>query len=138
MASTAYFNYNVSSSGGTLPSNAPVEDIVKGYLNTSLSVPEVMTQIKDIGKAFGLQMMSYEAGPGMKVGTKTDLSNVLLAHADPGMKQVMTSWWKSYGEVFDVLHQFSLAGYWSRYGAWGATRILSDTNGPKFSALKEM
>jgi len=105
---------------------------------TASNVSSDEVQIRDIGKSFGLKLTAYEAGPGMKVGTKTDLSNVLLAHADPGMKQVMLSWWNTYSKVYDVLHQFSLAGYWSRYGAWGATRVLSDTDGPKFSALKQM
>lgn len=71
----------------------------------------------------------------MSVGNRNDLANILLAEGDDGMTDVMNTWWKSWGSYFDTLHLFQLAGYWTRFGAWGATEVLADTSGPKFKAL---
>jgi len=73
----------------------------------------------------------------MAVNTRGDLTNILLAHGDPGITEVMNTWWHTFGSEFNILHLFQLAGYWTRFGAWGATRLVADRDGPKFKALQE-
>jgi len=71
-------------------------------------------------------MHRSEGGPGAKVGDKVDLANRINAHRAPEMEKVMTTYWDVYSKSFDVLHQFSLAGEYSRYGCWGAADFLFD------------
>jgi len=89
-------------------------------MSGATTVGDDITQIRAIADAYGLKFASYEAGPGFKVGTKDDLSSVILSQREPGMKDVMKAWFTTFGGPFDILHQFSLAGLWSRYGSWGA------------------
>lgn len=68
-----------------------------------------------------------------------DLANRINAHRDPEMEIVMETYWKEYTQVYDVLHQFTLCGEYSRYGQWGAADFLHDRQDqPKWIGLTKM
>ena len=98
-------------------------------------------EIGEIASVWGLKLAAYEAGPGMKVGDKTNIGNRIEAQRDPGIKPIVVEDvldnWFGLPRPGDVYNYFSLAGAYSRYGCWGATDDISDLTTPKYQAISE-
>ena len=98
-----------------------------------------------LAKALKLKTLSYEGGPGYKVGGEkpgsAGLNNMIESARDPGMKAVVkehvgTCW--QWG--WDEYNYFAAQSAYSEYGCWGATETYQDLNPgpPKLQALYEL
>lgn len=98
-----------------------------------------------LAKALKLKTLSYEGGPGYKVGGEkpgsAGLNNMIESARDPGMKAVVkehvgTCW--QWG--WDEYNYFTAQSAYSEYGCWGATETYQDLNPgpPKLQALYEL
>jgi len=62
---------------------------VDGYRAASDAGAGYTQSLGDLAKSYGLKLMAYEAGPGWSVGSTTDVENVITAHRDPAMQQIV-------------------------------------------------
>ncbi len=85
---------------------------------------------------YGLKMFAYEGGPGLF--GKPNFNNMLAAHTDPRMKNVvktlLQSWKDAGGDTFVY---YNLVSSYGTHGFWGLSERLEDENTPKWQAVKE-
>ena len=136
VAQTHYFSDSAASD------KASVEEILAAIKNSSDTSYIKTLEIGEIASVWGLKLAAYEAGPGMKVGDKTNIGNRIEAQRNPGMKQIVMDDvlknWFGLPRPGDIYNYFSLASAYSRYGCWGATDDLSTLNTPKYQAIQQI
>lgn len=136
LAQTHYFSDSAAAP------NANVADILTAIKNSSDNAYVNTLQIGEIASIWGLKLAAYEAGPGMKVGDKTNIANRIEAQRNAGIKQIVVddilNNWFGLPRPGDIYNYFSLANTYSRYGCWGATDDLSDLTTPKYEAILEV
>ena len=136
IAQTHYF------SDSAAPENGNIPQILAAIKNSSEMAYKNTLEIGEIASVWGLKLAAYEAGPGMKVGDKTNIGNRIEAQRDPGIKPIVVEDvldnWFGLPRPGDVYNYFSLAGAYSRYGCWGATDDISDLTTPKYQAILEI
>lgn len=136
IAQTHYF------SDSSAADNANVDEILTAIKNSSDASYVNTLEIGEIASVWGLKLAAYEAGPGMKVGDKTNIGNRIEAQRNPSIKQIVVDDvlknWFGLPRPGDIYNYFSLASAYSRYGCWGATDDLSDLNTPKYQAIKQI
>ena len=136
IAQTHYFSDSSASP------TASVQEILTAIKNSSDSSYVKTLEIGEVASLWGLKLAAYEAGPGMKVGDKTNIGNRIEAQRNSAMKQIVVDDvldnWFGLPRPGDIYNYFSLASAYSRYGCWGATDDLSDLSTPKFLAIKQI
>lgn len=96
---------------------------------------------KNIANKWLLKLLAYEGGPSTgSIGSTTNVVNICRANRDTGMKDlyihdVNDNFWAKGGELFMC---YSLAGYYSRYGCWGLTDLITNLNTPKMQAINTL
>ena len=126
-------------------STATTPEVLAAFHNGTLAGIPLTLRMTSLAKAHGVKSMSYEGGPGYRVGGEkpgsAGLNRMIEAARDPGMaaavkENVDTCW--QYG--WDSYNYFSAAGEYSGYGCWGATEEYADRNPgpPKLQALYEL
>jgi len=96
-----------------------------------------------LAKRFGLPggFCAYESGPDIGGGRRTNITNRILAIRDPRQKDLYQlnltkEFWDLGG---NLAMQFTLAGPYSRYGAWGLTDdIANPDRNSLFKAAREL
>ena len=98
-----------------------------------------------LAKSLKLKTVSYEGGPGYKVGGEAPgsagLNKMIESARDPGMKAIVKghidACWQ-WG--WDEYNYFAAKNQYSMYGCWGATETYGDLKPgpPKLQALYEL
>ncbi|MBN9503253.1 MAG: hypothetical protein J0H02_15865 [Armatimonadetes bacterium] len=106
---------------------------------TDAWVPGRKTLI-DLAKSYGLKCYAYEGGPDSGGGDPTNVANRIRAHRDPRMKELVyrdlkTNWFDLGGDLFMY---FTLTSASSRYGMWGLSEDITQTNTPKWQAIHQL
>jgi len=117
--------------------NASVQQILQVLKQSSEDGITQTKQINQIAKMYNLKQTAYEAGPGARVGSTTDIGNRIEATRNPGITPIVVSdivdnWWNLGGDLYNY---FALAGAYSRFGCWGATDDLNDIHTAKFEGI---
>jgi hypothetical protein len=114
----------------------------------TVSLPESIQWIKTqkkVADKYGLKLICYEAGQhlvGIQGGeNNNDLTKLFLAanrHPRMGIfyTQYMDAWETQGGDLMCI---FSSTGQWSKWGSWGLTEYLDETENdqPKFKAVMD-
>lgn len=136
IAQTHYFSDSSASE------TASVAEILTAIKNSSDTSYIKTLEIGEIASVWDLKLAAYEAGPGMKVGDKTNIGNRIEAQRDKGIKQIVVDDvlknWFGLPRPGDIYNYFALSGDYSRYGCWGSTDDLSDLTTPKYEAILEI
>ena len=136
IAQTHYF------SDSSAPEGASVQQILAAIKNSSETGYKNTLAIGEIASIWNLKLAAYEAGPGMKVGDKTNIGNRIEAQRNAGIKPIVVEDvldnWFGLPRPGDVYNYFSLSGAYSRYGCWGATDDVGDLTTPKYQAIMEI
>ena len=96
--------------------------------------------IQDVAEGFGLRFFAYEGGPDNGGGSRVNVGNRILANRHPGMRDLILrhlrdNWFSQGGGLYMY---FTLSGAYSRYGCWGLTEDIVNTNTVKFQAIREL
>ena len=143
-----YFGPHSQNEAGGQPFNystATIPQVLQAFDNATSDAVLMTIQFVDLAKAFGVKTVSYEGGPGYRVGGEKPgskgLNTMMVAARDPGMKDVVKQNVDTcYRFGWDEYQYFSAAGKYSEYGCWGATEFFSDIDPgpPKLQALYEL
>lgn len=96
--------------------------------------------IHDVAEEFGLKFFAYEGGPDNGGGSRVNVGNRILANRDPGMKDLILHHLRDnwFGQGGGLYMYFTLSGAYSRYGCWGLTEDIVNTDTVKFQAIREL
>jgi hypothetical protein len=94
----------------------------------------------DLAQSYGLKAFVYEGGSDTGGGDPANVANRIEAERDPAMKELIVhdvrdNWFGLGGSLYMY---FSHAGAYSRYGCWGLTEDIVDTNTYKYQAIREL
>jgi hypothetical protein len=133
MAITGYF-------GGNPTPNMTMEQIYLEYTNSSINQLATRTTFAKIAAYWSIKLLGYEAGPGWSVGKTDSLANYIVAQRMSPMREVvnndvLNSWQVAGGQEYNY---FSLAGYASKYGMWGAAESYFNATTPKYCAILDL
>lgn len=133
MAITGYF-------GGDAKANMTNDEIYASYKNSSDTQFKTRQAYAQLAAAWGLKLVAYEAGPGWSVGDMSGVGQFILSQRFAPMRDVVnydvqSSWVPAGGGDYNY---FSLAGYASRYGMWGAAESFFNLSTPKYCALLDL
>jgi hypothetical protein len=136
VAQTHYFSDSNASP------TASILQVLDAMKNSSDSSYVDTLAIGEVASLWNLKLAAYEAGPGSKVGDKTNLANRIEAQRNEGIKNIVVEDvldnWFGLPRPGDIYNYFSLSGEYSRYGCWGATDDLSNLTTPKYEAILEI
>ncbi|MBI4910883.1 MAG: hypothetical protein HY820_45155 [Acidobacteria bacterium] len=98
------------------------------------------SRIKQVADLFGLQFVTYEAGPDNGGGSTVNIGNRILANRLPAMRELMLrdvrdNWFELGGGLYMLLE---LSSAYSRYGCWGQNEDVIDLTTPKYQAVLEL
>jgi hypothetical protein len=122
---------------------ASVDEIIKSMRKHVLGLRPKRRAAIDLARAYDLPggVCSYEGGPSLGVGKTDNVANRIRAVRDVRQKEIYKlnfadCFWELGG---NMAMQFTLAGPYTRYGAWGLTDDLSDPNrNALFQAVREL
>lgn len=119
--------------------NASPQDLVTAMLQSSDAGVSNSDQIRDLAAGFGLVQLAYEGGPNVGGGSTLNVGNRIEANRLPSMTDLVLhdledNFFDRGGSGYVY---FTHCGSCSRYGCWGATEDIVNTNTPKFTALKQ-
>eukprot|EP01006_Ploeotia_vitrea_P009001 TRINITY_DN21256_c0_g1_i1.p1 TRINITY_DN21256_c0_g1~~TRINITY_DN21256_c0_g1_i1.p1 ORF type:complete len:585 (-),score=77.73 TRINITY_DN21256_c0_g1_i1:183-1751(-) len=117
-----------------------IQECLTDYRTASNANRKLTMQTAAVARQFGLKYTAYEAGPGWKVGDKTNMANHIQANRAPGMADlvkldIQKNFWDIGGDVYNY---FSLSSAYSHYGCWGLTDDLADLTTVKYKAVQEV
>ena len=126
-------------------STASTDEVMAAFNNATRDGIEMTQALVRLAKAHRLKTMSYEGGPGYKVGGEhpgsAGLNKMISAARDEGMKAVVKTHVDTlYRFGWDAYQYFTAQGTYSEYGCWGATESFADLKPgpPKLQALYEL
>lgn len=122
---------------------ATVDEIIESMRKSIVDLRPKRQAAIDLARAYGLPggVCSYEGGPSLGVGKTDNLANRIRAVRDPRQKDIYEfnfadCFWELGG---NLAMQFTLAGPYTRYGAWGLTDDMSDPDrNSLFQAVREL
>jgi hypothetical protein len=135
--------------GGPMASGSPgaetasVDEIIESMRRSVMDLNSSRKAVVDLAKRYGLPggFCSYEGAPSLGVGNTVNLARRIRAVRDPRQKEIYKlnfadGFWDLGG---NLAIQFTLAGTYTRYGAWGLTDDMRypDRNS-LFEAVREL
>jgi hypothetical protein len=129
MAQGSYFSDTSPSTTATIP------DVLANMLASSNASVTKTQQNKATANLYGLKLFAYEGGPDNRNTSNVGIQ--IEANRDAGMgplveHHLVDNW---FGQGGDMFGYFSLAGYYSRNGDWGATEDYRILSTPKYQAI---
>lgn len=129
MAQGSYFSDTSPSTTATIP------DVLANMLASSNASVTKTQQNKATANLYGLKLFAYEGGPDNRNTSNVGIQ--IEANRDAGMgplveHHIVDNW---FGQGGDMFGYFSLAGYYSRNGDWGATEDYRILTTPKYQAI---
>jgi hypothetical protein len=126
--------------GDKIVANMTIDDVYANYKNGSDALVSERMAMVALANKWGLKFTAYESGPGWNVGTTDSVAAFIMAQRFAQMRDVykydvLTNWVPLGGDVYN---QFSLAGYYSRYGQWGSIEHMFNTSTPKYCACMDI
>ena len=136
--------YGVKAANGEAGNgNASIDQILDDMRANIEKSNQDRTAMVALAKRFELPggFCAYESGPDIGGGRRTNITNRILAIRDPRQKDLyqlnLTKYFWNLGG--NLAMQFTLAGPYSRYGAWGLTDdIANPDRNSLFKAAREL
>lgn len=138
MAQTHYFNDE-----GARRANVTVEQVLAAMRANSDGGVSIARDLHQIARDFGLQHVTYEAGPDNGGGNTAGINNRIRANRDPRMKDLLIhdmrdNWFNLAPGEYGLYMHLEVMSSFTRYGAWGLAEDAKLLDTPKYNASKEL
>lgn len=137
IAGAPYFNESRASSTATVP------EILLAMRGSSDGTVSSKRTLRTYATKWGLKLGCYEGGPDNGHFGTTNVGNRILANRDPGMGELVIYDLKNnFLDLSDCKGDFYTyfvdCSAYSRWGSWGLTEDVANTNTPKYNALLKL
>ncbi len=128
--------FNTEKAGAT----ANVDQLIAAMRESSDESVKMRREMIAVARQYGVLAMCYEGGPDSGGGSPQNIANRIRAMRDPRMEELVyrdlkNNWFDLGGDLFVY---FTLSSSVSRFGMWGLTDDITNTNTPKFKAVKRL